>query len=150
MKLAPFPQPFPPPQEVIVDPRTGSFTHIGRKLSEAVWSRTGGGDGIIPSIATGLVSTGTTQLTALLLTDDWNSVDIVAAGTGVAIPALQPGQQILVFNGGGNAMNIFPFVGGNIDGAGVNAAYVLGSLKIQGFMVWTLTQIRSLGALQIP
>lgn len=152
MKLAPFPQPFPSAQDVVINPKTGAFDLVtGRKFFEALWNRTGGGDGIVPSIATGLVSTGATQLTALGLTDDWNSVDTVAVNTGVQIPQLQPGQMILIFNGDpANSVKIYPFGGGNIDAAGINAAYVLGAGKLQIISVWTLTQLRSLGALQIP
>jgi hypothetical protein len=151
MKLAPFPQPFPAPQEVVVNPKTGAFDlTTGRKFFEALWNRTGAGDGIIPSIATGLIATGNSLVTALDLTDDWNEVDIVAAGAGVQIPPLSPGQQILIFNGGGNALKIYPFGGGVIDGLAINAAYSLGVGKLQIISVWTLTQLRTFGALQIP
>lgn len=151
MKLALFPVALPAFQDSFIDPKTGILQLLtGRKMIEALWNRTGAGDGVVPSIATGLISTGATQLTALGLTDDWNEVDTVAPGTGVQIPQLSPGQPIAVFNGGANALNVYPPGGNSIDGAAINVAYSLGTTKLQIFWQWSLTQLRSFGRLQIP
>jgi hypothetical protein len=151
MNLATFQAPLPGPGDAFVDPKTGILALLtGRKMIEALWNRTGGGDGIIPSIGTGLIATGNSQLTALALTNDWNEVDTVAAGTGVQIPQLSPGQVIAIFNGGVNPLSVYPFGGGIIDALSVNAAYALAATKLQIFWLWSFTQLRSFGRLQIP
>jgi hypothetical protein len=154
MNLALFPNPLPASQDPVVNPATGAMSLVsGRNFFQALWSRTGGGDGIIPSIGAGLTAIGNSQTTALVLKDDWNEVDTVGLATpapGVQIPPLSPGQVIAIFNGGVNPLNIYPFGGGQIDALGINAAYPLAATKLQIFWVWSLTQLRSFGRLQNP
>src|SRR5215475_6029365 len=109
MKLSTFANPMVTPSEPFVDRQGVLVPLTAYKLIQSLWNRTGAGDGIVPSIATGLTAAGNSQLTALALTDDWNEVDTVAGGTGVQIPQLSPGQMIAVFNGGANALAIYPF-----------------------------------------
>jgi hypothetical protein len=151
MKLAPFPVAMTGMTDPFIDPKTGLLGLLtGRKMVEAIWNRTGGGDGIIPSIATGLIATGTSQVTALALTDDWNEVDTIAVGTGVQIPQLSPGQMIVIFNNDpANALKIYPPGGSTIDALAINTAYSLGRPRLQIFWQWSLTQLRSFGRMQI-
>lgn len=151
MKLTAVGQSFPAPSEAIVDPATGVPTpRIGRYLLQALWNRTGGGNGIIPSIALGLAATGNSRADALALEDDWNEVTAVPAGSGVIFPALPPGlPPPVVFNAGASPLNIYMAPGVAIDALAVNAAYVLGAGKMQMFFSWSLTQVRTT-QLQIP
>jgi hypothetical protein len=77
------------------------------------------------TVANGLVATGTTQATAFPLGADNNDFATVAAGTGAILPAMNPGDDITVYNGGANPLLIYPPVGGQIKGLGTNAGYSL-------------------------
>jgi hypothetical protein len=68
---------------------------------------------------------GTTQANALPLGADNNAFSTVGAGTGAILPAMNPGDDVTVYNGGANALLIYPPVGGMIKGLGVNAGYSL-------------------------
>jgi hypothetical protein len=83
----------------------------------------GSASGAQNSVATGLVATGASQGTALALTADINMFATVAAGTGAILPALNPCDVSTVFNGGANALALYPPVGAKINGLGANAAY---------------------------
>lgn len=83
----------------------------------------GGASGAQNSVATALVATGATQGTALALTADINMFGTVAAATGAILPALNPCDVSTVFNGGANALALYPPVGAKINGLGANAAY---------------------------
>ncbi len=101
----------------------------------------------VPSVATGLVATGTVQADALVLTDGWNEVATVAAGTGVVIPDLDTGIASKVWNNdAANALLVYPPVGGQIDALGVDIAYSLPFAKSQVFsqtaaLQWFSTQL---------
>lgn len=75
------------------------------------------------TVATGLTATGTVQGNALPLAADINNVTTAAAGTGVIAPAMNPADEILVRNGGANALLLYPPVGASINGLGANAGY---------------------------
>ena len=77
------------------------------------------------TVASGLIATGTTQANALPLGADNNAFATVAAGTGAILPAMNPGDDVTVYNGGANALLVYPPVGGQIKGLGVNAGYSL-------------------------
>lgn len=135
---------FPSEPTQLIDPDKGTLVLSGRNLLRGLWSRTGEGDGIIPSVALGLIATGASSLTALGLLDDWNEVDTVAAGTGVQIPQLQAGQgPCFIFNGGANILRIYPVVGVTIDALGVAIPYQLAAGKMQLFTQWSATKLRS-------
>jgi hypothetical protein len=82
------------------------------------------------TVANGLVATGTTQATALPLGADNNDFLTVPAGTGALLPAMNPGDDITVYNGGANALLIYPPVGGQIKGLGTNAGYSLATTPL--------------------
>lgn len=75
------------------------------------------------TVASGLVATGTTQAGALPLGADNNYFATVAAGSGAILPAMNPGDDVTVFNGGANALLVYPPVGAQIKALGVNAGY---------------------------
>ncbi len=75
--------------------------------------------------ATGLVATGTTQANALPLPADVCKFTTVSAGTGTILPTCNPGDAGSIFNGGGNALLVYPPVGGTINNLALNTAYSL-------------------------
>jgi hypothetical protein len=70
-----------------------------------------------------LTATGTTQANALPLPADICKFTTVAAGTGAVIGPCNGGDCGTVFNGGANALLLYPPLGGKINGLGVNAGY---------------------------
>jgi hypothetical protein len=74
-------------------------------------------------VATGLTATGTTQATALQLGADINVCSTVAASTGVILQPMNPGDEVIVRNGGANALLVYPPVGGTINALSANAGY---------------------------
>jgi hypothetical protein len=87
------------------------------------------------TVASGLTATGSTQATALPLGADNNAFSTVAAGTGAILPSMNPGDDITVYNGGANALLIYPPVGGMIKGLGTNAGYSLATATPLAYVV---------------
>lgn len=87
------------------------------------------------TVASGLVATGTTQANALPLGADNNSFTTVAAGTGAILPAMNPGDDITVYNGGANALLIYPPPGGMIKGLGTNVGYSLAAATPLAYII---------------
>lgn len=77
----------------------------------------------VGTTATGLTATGANQAGAVPLGADNNFFTTVAAGTGAILPAMNPGDSITVYNGGANALLVYPPVGGQIKGLGANVGY---------------------------
>lgn len=73
--------------------------------------------------ANSLTATGSTQATALSLPADINKFTTVAGSTGAIIPAANAGDSGTVFNGGANALLLYPPVGGIINALSTNAGY---------------------------
>jgi hypothetical protein len=129
------------PSAPVVEPTTGTPTVAhGRAFMQAMHQRTGGGTGIVPQVTpqTSLLkATGTGMNDALGLTQDWNHVGTVPAGTGVQIApelALQAGNDIWVFNNGANNLNVFPPDGQTqIDALAVGDPFVLAPGKSRCF-----------------
>jgi hypothetical protein len=131
------------PQGVaLIDLTNGQLTSNGYYLLLALWNRTGGGNGL-PSVSSPLTASGTTQADALALGSDWNDVETVGANSGVLIPQMQPGADIVVWNGSANPLNVYPFSGAKIDGLGVNVAFSLAASKMRLFQCWSITQLRT-------
>ena len=71
---------------------------------------------------TALVAAGTTQATALELTNAVNVLGTVASGAGVKLLALSsPYDSMLVFNGGANVLKVYPDLGSKINNLATNA-----------------------------
>src|ERR1035437_4906287 len=128
-------QNFPPPETPITD-TAGKFTQLGRFLMLALFKRTGNSTGLPMSVGELLLATGTAQADALGLADDINEFTVVAAGSGCELFAMQPGMLQIVFNGGANALSIYPASGYAIDAAAANAAYSLAAGKTQIFICY--------------
>jgi hypothetical protein len=143
MKLATFGHPFPFDHEQMFIPG-GKMSPTGSRFLRALYDRTGGGSGIIPSVKAGLIAAGNSQVTALQLRDDWNHIGTTAPGTGAQIPALQIGQEVYVANDGANPLSIYPPGGWVIDAYPINGAYSLPTTKMQKFRVIGRQMLRSL------
>lgn len=78
---------------------------------------------IVGTVAT-VSAAGTTQANAANLPADLNNVNVVGAGSGVILPAMNPGDEITVHNGQvTNALLLYPPVGAAINALGANASY---------------------------
>ena len=70
---------------------------------------------------TGLAGAGTTQGTATALSYSTNSFTTVAAGSGAVLSSdAIGGDSQLVYNGGANALKVYPPSGAQINGLGAN------------------------------
>lgn len=92
--------------------------------------------GVSPS----LTATGASQGTALALFRSLNNVTTVAASTGVVFPTATAGMRIVIRNGGANALNIYPAVGGQINSLGTNIAFSLPISTVLEFVAFSTTQ----------
>lgn len=70
-----------------------------------------------------LTALGTTQANAFPLPADINQFGTVAAGTGTVLPAMNPGDSVIISNKGANALLVYPPLGGIINSLGANAGY---------------------------
>jgi hypothetical protein len=70
-----------------------------------------------------LTATGSTQGTALALPADVNRFTTVAASTGTILPPMNPGDEVIIYNGGANALSVYPPVGGAINAIAANSPY---------------------------
>jgi hypothetical protein len=78
---------------------------------------------IVGTVAT-VAAAGTVQGNATPLPADLNNVTTVGAGTGVILPAMNPGDEITVHNGQAvNALLLYPPLGASINALGANASY---------------------------
>ena len=77
-------------------------------------------------VATGLTATETTQGTAYETTSAKNAFSTVAAGTGAILDSdAAPGDSQMIYNGGSNALSVYPPSGAQINALGSNAAMLL-------------------------
>jgi hypothetical protein len=76
------------------------------------------------TVANNVAAAGASQATAAPLQADLNNVTVVGAGSGVIMPAMNPGDEIVVHNGQAvNALLLYPPVGAAINALGANAGY---------------------------
>lgn len=88
-------------------------------------------DAITGDMKTGLTAAGTTQATALALTADLNKIGTAAASSGVKLR--KTGGVQVVYNGGANAVAVYPPVGGTINSGAANAAFSVAATKSAQF-----------------
>jgi hypothetical protein len=70
---------------------------------------------VVGDVVTGLTAAGSTQATALAITEGVNVFGTVASGTG-AILAIANAARVFVRNGGANALLVYAPVGGTMNG----------------------------------
>ena len=97
-------------------------------------------DSFYPSVATALTATGSTQATALLVTSELSLFGTVAASTGAILPLnAEPGDELVVVNGGANALSVYPQTGATINGGSANAAFSVAAGKSARFTAYQVT-----------
>lgn len=80
------------------------------------------------AVATGLTATGTTLATALALQADSNVLGTVASGTGVSLPSCEIGDSVEIYNGGANAVTVYPDTSSvQINGLTAGNGFLLGT-----------------------
>lgn len=132
-----------PPAATRFTDQSGSLTTIGRKFLQNLWNRTGEGPGVPYQVELALQATGATAASALQLGVDWNELLTTPASSGVKLRTLKQGQVQTVFNGGANALSVYPPNGVQIDALGVGNAYSLAAGKTQFFGCWSTLQYRT-------
>jgi hypothetical protein len=80
------------------------------------------------STSENVTAAGTTQATATALTATFNNVTTGSANNGVLLPGAKGGRRLVILNGTGNTIKVYP-VGttDQIDGAGAQTAVTLTS-----------------------
>ena len=76
-------------------------------------------------VSSGLTATGTNQSTAYSLTAADNEFTTVVSGTGAILYAGTPGDSQTVYNGGANALTVYPPSGSQINGMGTNSGVLI-------------------------
>lgn len=76
-------------------------------------------------VARSISAAGTTQATATLLINAINVLDTVTSGSGVILQLAGVGTSQTVYNGGANAVRVYPPVGMQINGLTANSAHIL-------------------------
>jgi hypothetical protein len=80
-----------------------------------------------PALA--LVATGVAQADALPLASSFSVFGTVAAGTGGGLPSAGAQQPYFIYNGGANALLVYPSLGQSINAGAPNAAFSIPTLK---------------------
>lgn len=88
---------------------------------------------------------GTTQGTATELTNALNGLTTVAASSGVRLYAGSAGDSQIVYNGGANAVRVYPPTGSRINGIPVNSPHILATSTVCEY--WTLSTTQIVGVL---
>lgn len=101
---------------------------------------------LLDSSGLNVVAAGTTQATATELINGLNGITTAAANSGVILsPVLSTSDCQVVYNGGANAVNVYPPVGSRINALTANGAMVLAPNTACQF--WFLSDTRIIGIL---
>ncbi len=101
---------------------------------------------IVQDVGTAIVAAGTDQSGATELTNTLNGIGTVAAGAGVILYSLSTfGDCQIVYNGGANAVKVYPKSGSKINGIATNGPHVLAPNTVCEY--WTLTSTQVVGVL---
>ena len=77
-------------------------------------------------VAAALTATGTTQATAYSMTYDVNEFTTVASGTGAVLSSVAvAGDEQTIYNGGANALKVYPNSGAKINGLPTDTGILL-------------------------
>ena len=93
-------------------------------------------------VLTGISAAGTTQGTATELIAGISMLSTVASGSGVALsPNATPGAFQLVYNGGANAVTVYPPLGAKINSLATNAGHLLAANTACEYWFASTTQV---------
>lgn len=93
-----------------------------------------------------LVATGSTQATALLLANNNNFFGTVAASTGAVLPVAEGQSPFVVYNGGANALLVYPSGTQTINGLAASAGLSVPAGKSATFFPALLSWIANISA----
>ena len=96
---------------------------------------------IVQDVGTAISASGTTQGTATQLTNALNGIGTVAAGAGVVLYAGSTGDCQLVYNGGANAVKVYPPSGAKINGLSTNTPHILATNTACEYWFLSTTQV---------
>jgi len=80
---------------------------LAKNIMKGGWSA-GNAKAVNGAVATALTAAGTTLGTALALSADTNVLGTVSSGTGVSLPSCEIGDSVEIYNGGANAVTVYP------------------------------------------
>lgn len=100
----------------------------------------------VVSVSPNEIAAGTDQATALGLTSVINNISTTDLGTGVRLPTAVAGTRLLVFNNGLNTAAVYPDVGADINGLGIDVAFSLEVGARLEFVAITTTQWYTMNA----
>lgn len=104
------------------------------------WEQLFSANGLKVSVGAALTAAGTTQSDALQLTSVVNQVTTAAASTGVKLYATPAAGDVqVVYNGGANAIKVYPQTAGTINGLAANAGITLATNTSVMFFAATTT-----------
>ena len=92
-------------------------------------------------VGTAISAAGTTQGTATALTNILNGLGTVASGAGVVLYAGSQGDCQLVYNGGANAVKVYPPSGARINAMVTNTAHILATSTACEYWFLSSTQV---------
>ena len=96
-------------------------------------------------VSPSLTATGTSQATALPIFNGIANIGTAASGSGVVLFPGNPGTSQIVYNGGANAVKVYPTSGAQINALGTNNAMLLAPNT--GVQFWNITTTQTLGFL---
>lgn len=95
----------------------------------------------LTDVSTGLTAAGTNQGTAYESTSAKNAFSTVAAGTGTVLDSeARGGDTQMIYNGGANALTVYPPSGAKINGLATNAGMLLATNTACEFYCLSTTQ----------
>lgn len=101
---------------------------------------------LLDSSGLNVIAAGTTQATATELVNGLCGITTAAANSGVVLnPTFTTSDQQIVFNGGANAVTVYPPVGSRINGLSTNTGLILATNTACEF--WWLADTRIIGIL---
>jgi hypothetical protein len=89
---------------------------------------------------TGITAAGTTQGTATAISSLINVVSSGIGGSGVILPTPQPGDILMVVNGTGVAINVYPPSGGALANLGTNVAFSQSATTVATWVAQSASQ----------
>ena len=92
------------------------------------------------SMNAAVAAAGTTQATATAIGAGNSFVTTAAASSGVVLPQGQPGDEFDVYNGGANAVLVYPPTGAKINSLATNGGITLATNTECHFKQWSTTQ----------
>lgn len=100
----------------------------------------GAADAIQGGVNLTLSAAGTTQATATAINTSQVYISTAAASSGVILPAVQQGDWIVIYNGGANAVMIYPPLGAKINQLATNTGVTLATNTACIYFCFSATQ----------